>query len=88
MLISVLAILGASFIMEERQIFIMMSTEISTRLVHSESPRLVRGDWAGMGKSPPYPWLICEGTSFPQGQYAVREPDRPLSRINETATPR
>jgi len=46
-LISVLAILGASFIMKVRQIIIMMSTEISTRLVHSESPRLVRGDWTG-----------------------------------------
>lgn len=49
MLVSVLAILGASFIMRVRQIFIMMSAEISTHLVHSESPRLVRGDWAGMG---------------------------------------
>ncbi len=48
-LISALAILGASFIMKVRQIIIMMSTEISTLLVHSESPRLVRGDWTGTG---------------------------------------
>jgi len=32
-----------------------MKAEISTWSPHSESPRLVKGDWMGLEKSPPHP---------------------------------